>query len=44
MFLKNVKKKYLQLEYKCDICYTGDARAHPDLEFESSTWTKTMQS
>ena len=26
------------------MCCTGDVRAQPDLESESSTWTKTMQS
>ena len=26
------------------MCCTGDVRTQPDLESESSTWTKTMQS
>ena len=37
-------KLYIINWRKCDICCTGEAHAHLDLESESSTWTKTMQS
>ena len=37
-------KLYLIRWYKRDFCYAGEVRVYRDLEYESSTWTKTVQS
>ena len=36
--LKNSRESKIKLQF----CYTGGVRAHPALESESGTWTKTM--